>query len=170
MRKSTFAIVAALVVALCVPAVAFAALAPSPLRAHPGADAASVAAAQPKADRAVPSGGGNGSQAQRGYGHPEGCQGSCDAFADVDGDGVCDHCADSQCPNYVDANEDGICDHCAPTAEDEGAAASAPRPGFNDADGDGMCDNYDEGCPGGHGCRNGDTDGAHHGQGHGCWQ
>lgn len=142
MRKSTFAIVAALVVALCVPAVAFAALAPSPLRVHPGVDAASMAAVQPKADRAVPSGGGNGSQAQRGYGHPEGCQGFCDAFADADGDGVCDNCA----------------------------GANGQCPGYEDADGDGMCDNYGEGCPGGHGCRNGATGGAHHGQGHGCWQ
>lgn len=163
MRKSTFAIVAALVVALCVPAVAFAALAPSPLRVHPDAGAAQVAASQPEADRAVPSEEESGSQAYHGHRLPEGRQGSCDAFVDADGDGVCDHCPDGQCPNYVDGNEDGICDHC--------AGANGQCPGYEDADGDGVCDNYGEGCPGGgHGCRNGAAGGAHHGQGHGRWQ
>lgn len=140
MRKSTFVIAVVLVVALCVPAVAFAALMPSPQRAFSGVGYAT--AAQPSDDRPVRGGEGG---AQRGYHHPEGRQGACDAFVDADGDGVCDHCAGA----------DGQC------------------PGFVDADGDGVCDNYGDGCPGGHGrgCQGGAaSDGAHHGRGHGCWR
>ena len=179
MKKSTFVIVAVLVVALCVPAVAFAALTPSPQRGHH--EAAPVAAAQRNDDR--PARGGEGDAVQRGYHHPEGRQGSCDAFVDADGDGVCDQCAaladeaaadggvsagsatdgnaaSGSCPAFVDADGDGVCDNC--------AAADGSCPGYADADSDGVCDNYGEGCPGaGHGCQNGV---GRHGQGHGCWR
>lgn len=182
MRKSTFIIVVALVVALCVPAVAFAALSPSPQRVHHGA--APAAAVQQNDDRPAREG---ERGAQRGYHHSEGAQGVCDAFVDADGDGVCDHCAaladeaaadgdasvgdvagngaaSGSCPAYADADGDGVCDNC--------AGADGSCPGFVDADGDGVCDNYGEGCPGdrGHGCQNGTADGAHHGRGHGCWR
>ena len=171
MRKSTFVIAVVLVVALCVPAVAFAALMPSPQRVH---HAPSIATVQPGEDRSAQ--GGEGSAAQRGYHHPESRQGTCDAFTDADGDGACDHCAAladetaddeapaASCPGYVDDDGDGVCDNC--------AGADGQCPGYKDADGDGLCDNYGEGCPGGrgHGCQNGIADGAHRGQGHGCWR
>lgn len=159
MRKSTFVIAVVLVVALCVPAVAFAALMPSPQRALSAVDG--PMAVQRNDDR--PAWGGEGG-AQRGYHHSEGRQGTCDAFVDADGDGVCDHCAaiagngaaSRSCPGFADADNDGICDNC--------AGADGQCPGYRDADGDGACDNYGEGCPGGgHGCQNG---GGRHG--HGC--
>lgn len=168
MRKSTFVIAVVLVVALCVPAVAFAALMPSPQRAFSGVDCAT--AAQPIDDRSVRGGEGD---VQRGYHHPEGRRGVCDAFVDADGDGVCDHCAaiagngaeSRSCPGFADADGDGVCDNC--------AGADGQCSGYRDADGDGVCDNYGEGCPGGHGrgCQGGAASGgAHHGQGHGCWR
>lgn len=127
MKKSTFAIIVALVVALCVPAVAFAALIPSPA-VKPAASAETARpAVQPKADPtpapevpavpsedtpepeapAVP----DGRDASRAYGY---CQpGACGTYADADGDGLCDTCAGSgaNCPGYVDADDNGVCDN-----------------------------------------------------------
>lgn len=39
-----------------------------------------------------------------------GARGTCGAYADADGDGVCDSCASAGCGAYADANGDGVCD------------------------------------------------------------
>lgn len=206
MKKSSFAIILAAVVALCVPAVAFAALTPSPLgsatsgpavataptveQPAPSVEAApqaevpaqpeQEAAPTPAPEAAAPTRSDNGRNAvpQGGYHHPEAHHGTCAGYADADGDGICDNCNANGigCPNFVDEDGDGVCDayrngSCAGFADANGdgvcdncAGAGANCPGFADADGDGICDNYsNNSCPG-----RGQSQGRHHGGGHGC--
>ena len=123
MKKSTFVVVVVLALALCVPAVAFAALSPSSPMAI---GSRSAAATCPNyADRNA-----NGACDR----HENG---ACPGYTDADGDGVCDNYQDGACSGYVDADGDGICDNC--------AGAGANCPGYVDADGDGVCDNYGSG-------------------------
>lgn len=93
MKKSVLIIVAVLVVALCVPAVAFAAFAPSAFKAAPAPQA------QPATHPIVQAAPAD--------------TGTCPGFHDADGDGVCDnhHGASGICPGYVDADGDGVCDN-----------------------------------------------------------
>ncbi len=122
MKKSTFAIIVALVVALCVPAVAFAALAPSPVFAPAEPIETARSAMQSKVDPApapeapaeeapAPQAQPDGSSAY-GYHHPEGRFGACGGYADADGDGICDNCLGNgaNCPGYADADGNGACD------------------------------------------------------------
>lgn len=180
MKKSTFVIVVALVVALCVPAVAFAALMPSPSRVAERAACPAYAVQRV----ATQSEEGVGGQSPRGYHHPEGHRGVCGGYVDADNDGVCDNCdaAASSCPGFVDENGDGACDAygsgqgCPGYSDADGdgmcdnRGSSRNCPGYTDADDDGVCDNYGEGCPRGQGQGGQNGGRAHHGQGHGCWR
>ena len=94
MKKSTFVVVVVLALALCVPAVAFAALSPSSPMAI---GSRSAAATCPNyADRNA-----NGACDR----HENG---ACPGYTDADGDGVCDNYQDGACSGYVDADGDGI--------------------------------------------------------------
>ena len=144
---STFAIIVALVVALCVPAVAFAALAPSPVFAPAEPIETARSAMQSKVDPApapeapaeeapAPQAQPDGSSAY-GYHHPEGRFGTCGGYVDADGDGLCDTCgaASRACPNYVADNGSGACGSYGGSCP-RGAGACS---GYADADGDGIC-------------------------------
>ena len=83
MKKSTFVVVVVLALALCVPAVAFAALSPSSPMAN---GSRSAAATCPNyADRNA-----NGACDR----HENG---ACPGYTDADGDGVCDNYQDGAC-------------------------------------------------------------------------
>ncbi len=192
MKKSTFAIIVALVVALCVPAVAFAALAPSPVFAPAEPIETARSAMQSKVDPApapeapaeeapAPQAQPDGSSAY-GYYHPEGRFGTCGGYVDADGDGLCDTCgaASRACPNYVADNGSGACGSyggscprgagaCSGYADADGDGIcdnclgnGANCPGYADADGNGVCDSYESGTAGRGHRGNG------HGRGHGC--
>ena len=110
MKKSTFVVVVVLALALCVPAVAFAALSPSSPMAI---GSRSAAATCPNyADRNA-----NGACDR----HENGV---CPGYTDADGDGVCDNYDPSRTTgrgkgvsrngrgrNFVDADGDGVCDN-----------------------------------------------------------
>lgn len=53
------------------------------------------------------------------------------AYADADGDGICDNYGKGNGAGYVDADGDGVCDNCGGRGR-----------GYVDADGDGVCDNW----------------------------
>lgn len=152
MKKTTIAlIVAAALVALAVPALAFAngmqqvwshtTEAPAVVHHAPAPATHSPLASIADAARST-------------------VQGStvCPGYADTNNDSVCDNCDNAQgsCPGYVDGNGDGVCDN--------GGYAQGSCPGYADNNGDGVCDNYGSGC-----YRNGHGHGNGHGGGHhGC--
>lgn len=197
MKTPTLAIAIACVAALAVPAVAFAALAPSPMPAalfehgvsggYHHADHRPAAANQPEGVQSDPSARAGSAQTDPSVQVPRAAERAekpvdCPAYVDANGDGICDNCAagSTSCPGYRDVNGDGVCDN---------AAASSGRgacSGFVDANGDGICDNCSGRgavCPG---YADADGDGAcdnyesgrcgrgagrgtgHHGAGHGC--
>lgn len=139
MKKSTFAIVLAVVLALCVPAVAFAALSPSSPVAIGSCPAA--ATCPNYADRNA-----NGMCDQ----HENG---ACPGYVDVDDDGVCDNYAaprshGNAAPDNGDASATGDAAAAEAPAQEAPAPQTAPRGngrGYIDADGDGVCDNYQGG-------------------------
>ena len=198
MKKSTFVAVVVLALALCVPAVAFAALSPSSPMAI---GSRSAAATCPNyADRNA-----NGACDR----HENG---ACPGYTDADGDGVCDNYAAPR-SNGKAAPDNGDASASDDAAAPEAPAQEAPAPkaaprgdgrGYTDADDDGVCDNYRDGacsgyvdadgdgicdncagaganCPGyvdadgdgvcdnyGSGNGHGHGHGRHHGGGHGC--
>ncbi|NHM16269.1 hypothetical protein GMI69_06305 [Eggerthellaceae bacterium zg-887] len=125
MKKRIAMIVGVLIVALCVPMVAFGA----PVWSGAGSAAvreAPAPAACPNyedvnADGTCDNAGTMcppDAQACPRAGASAGCpanSGACPAFTDENGDGVCDGCGNAQgaCPNYQDANGDGTCDNAA---------------------------------------------------------
>ena len=146
MKKRTAAIVAAVaLVAMAVPALAFASAAPSAWQGSGmGACVQPVLASQAAGVDRIAA--------------------ACPAYVDDDQDGVCDNRADgacpapgAACPGFVDADADGVCDNC--------AADRAGCPAYVDADGDGVCDRAGTGQGQGYGCGRG---AGHGGHGHGC--
>lgn len=154
MKKRTVAIVAAVaLVALAIPALAFASILPvgwpsagegtaRPVLSEPVSNEAPARATAP-----CPAANESGV-----YGNWE--NGSCPAPGNT-----CP-APDGACPGYADADGDGVCDNC---AGDRSAC-----PGYADADGDGVCDNRGSGaCAQSQGCPQGKGHGQGHGWGHG---
>lgn len=139
MKKKTVAIVAAVaLVAMALPALAFASAAPNAWQGSGmGACIQPVLASQAaSADRIAA---------------------ACPAYVDDDQDGVCDNRATGRqgYSGFVDADGDGVCDNC--------AAESARCPAYVDVDGDGVCDRAGtgQGQGQGYGCGRGAGNGGH---------
>ncbi|NGM17876.1 hypothetical protein GMI70_07730 [Eggerthellaceae bacterium zg-893] len=166
MKKRIAMIVGVLLVALCVPMVAFGA----PVWSGAGSAAVREAPAQPARPN-YEDANADGVCDNAGTMCPPDAQ-ACPRYQDADNDGACDNAADrpaqacpragagcpansGACPAFTDENGDGVCDGC--------GNAQGACPNYQDANGDGTCDNAADRpahgrCGNGHGS----------GHGHGC--